>query len=77
MATLNAGRMGVSPADMTIQPKRKECLSPLATLPGKVSEHSVGQFSEAADAEEGPLIGLRKAGDFSGLTFENCLKCIS
>jgi hypothetical protein len=32
MATLNAGRMGVSPADMTIQPKRKECLSALGDV---------------------------------------------
>jgi hypothetical protein len=52
-ATLNAGRTGDSPATMMIQPQRTKCLFPLATLPSQASGHVVGQFSEAADAEDG------------------------
>lgn len=77
MATLNTGRTSDSAAAMTIQPERTAYLLPVATLPSKVSGHFIRQFSEAADAEDRPLIGLRKASDFIGLTLENCLNGIS
>lgn len=52
--------MDISPADMAIQPKRKECLSPLATMSVKVIEHSVEKFSAAKNAGEGWLIGFAR-----------------
>ena len=73
--TLNAGRMGDLLASAgTIQSKQTGLLSPLATLPGKSRGHSPDQFAKALDAEDGPLIGLRKAGHFIAPTVENCLR---